>query len=33
MKASRRLELAAWRQRPLLQKVREQFWAAFGEVF
>ncbi len=31
--SSRRLELATWRNRPLLSKVREQFWAAFGEVF
>jgi hypothetical protein len=33
MKASRRLDLATWRHRPLLHKAREQFWAAFGEVF
>jgi cardiolipin synthase len=31
--SSRRLELAAWRNRSLLSKVREHFWAAFGEVF
>ncbi len=31
--SSRRLELASWRNRPLLSKVREHFWAAFGEVF
>ena len=33
MKASRRLELDAWRRRPLLQKVREYFWWSFGEIF
>jgi cardiolipin synthase len=33
LKASKRLELATWRQRPLLSKTREQFWAAFGEIF
>ncbi len=33
LKVSRKLELAAWRQRPLLQKVRERFWSAFGEIF
>jgi cardiolipin synthase len=33
LKASKRLELSAWRQRPLLSKAREQFWAAFGEIF
>jgi cardiolipin synthase len=32
-KASRRLELETWRQRPLLHKAREWFWGAFGEVF
>jgi cardiolipin synthase len=31
--ASRRLDLATWRKRPLLSKAREQFWAAFDEVF
>jgi cardiolipin synthase len=30
---SRRLVLEDWRRRPLLKKVREQFWSAFGEVF
>ena len=30
---SSRLELARWRQRSLLQKSREWFWSAFGEVF
>jgi cardiolipin synthase A/B len=33
LKVSRRLELETWRRRPLLSKAREQFWAAFGEVF
>ena len=33
LKASKRLELATWRQRSLLSKTREQFWAAFGEIF
>ena len=28
-----RIELSAWRQRPLLHKMRERFWSAFGEVF
>lgn len=30
---SRRLVLEEWRRRPLLKKVREQFWSAFSEVF
>ena len=33
VKASRRLDLDTWRKRSLLQKAREQFWGAFGEVF
>jgi len=33
LKASKRLDLAEWRKRSLLMKVREHFWAAFGEVF
>jgi cardiolipin synthase len=33
LKVSRKLELAAWRQRPWLQKAREHFWSAFGEIF
>ena len=33
VKASTRLELATWRERSLLMKVREQFWASFGEIF
>jgi cardiolipin synthase len=30
---AKKLELQTWRQRSLLQKVREQFWASFGEIF
>jgi cardiolipin synthase len=33
LKASTRIELAAWRNRPLLQKAREHFWSSFGEIF
>lgn len=33
LRASRRLELQAWRQRSLLMKSRERFWSAFAEVF
>jgi len=33
LRRSIRLELPAWRERSLLQKAREQFWSAFGEVF
>ena len=33
LKSSKRLDLDTWRQRPLLSKVREHFWAAFGEIF
>jgi cardiolipin synthase len=33
LKASKRIDLAAWRNRSLLQKAREHFWNAFGEVF
>ena len=33
LKASRRITLEHWRQRPLMDKVRERFWTAFGEVF
>ena len=33
LRVSRKLELAAWRQRPFLQKARERFWSAFGEIF
>ena len=33
LRVARRLDLQAWRQRSLLQKARERFWAAFGEIF
>jgi len=33
LKNAKKLELTTWRQRSLLQKVREQFWASFGEIF
>lgn len=33
LRVSRRLELNSWRQRSRLQKAREQFWSAFGEIF
>ena len=33
VKASKKLELETWRKRSLLQKVREHFWASFGEIF
>lgn len=33
LKSSQRLDLATWRKRPLLSKVREHFWASFGEIF
>jgi cardiolipin synthase A/B len=33
LKASKRLDLEAWRKRSLLQKTREQFWSSFGEIF
>jgi cardiolipin synthase len=33
VRASRRLDPAAWRQRSLLEKSREQFWSYFGELF
>ena len=33
LRASQKLELATWRQRGFLQKAREQFWSAFGEIF
>jgi cardiolipin synthase len=28
-----RLQLAAWRERPSLEKAREHFWSYFGEIF
>ena len=33
LRASRRLELESWRNRPFLEKAREHFWSYFGEVF
>jgi cardiolipin synthase len=33
IRASKKLELDAWRKRPLISKVRERFWSGFGEVF
>ena len=33
LRASRQLRLEDWRKRSLLNKVRERFWSAFGEVF
>jgi cardiolipin synthase len=33
LKSAARLDLAAWRRRPLLDKAREHFWSYFGEVF
>jgi cardiolipin synthase len=33
LKNSKQLQLETWRQRSLLNKVREQFWASFGEIF
>jgi cardiolipin synthase len=33
LRVSTRLTLEAWRKRSLLQKTREKFWSAFGEVF
>lgn len=30
---TKRLQLDAWRRRPWIEKVRERFWSAFGEVF
>jgi cardiolipin synthase A/B len=33
LQVSRRLSPETWRQRGLLNKVREQFWKSFGEVF
>ena len=33
IKASERLNLETWKKRSFLSKVREQFWAAFGEIF
>jgi cardiolipin synthase len=33
LKASRRITLEEWQRRPMMAKVRERFWTAFGEVF
>ena len=33
LRVSSRIDLAQWRQRPLLEKTREKFWGFFGEVF
>jgi cardiolipin synthase len=33
LRVSSRLDLATWRQRPLLEKSREKFWSYFGEIF
>jgi hypothetical protein len=33
LRVSRRLTLESWRQRGLLNRTREKFWQAFGEVF
>jgi cardiolipin synthase A/B len=33
VKSSRRLDLQTWRQRSMLMKAREMFWASFGEIF
>lgn len=30
---SHRIQLEEWRQRPMLEKIREKFWSYFGEVF
>ena len=33
VRSSQRLNLETWAKRSMLSKVREQFWAAFGELF
>ena len=33
LKRAKPLTLEAWRQRPMLDKVREHFWSYFGEIF
>jgi cardiolipin synthase A/B len=33
VRASRKLALEEWRRRPFIQKTRERFWSAFGEIF
>jgi cardiolipin synthase A/B len=30
---ARRITPEQWRERPFIEKVRERFWVAFGEVF
>lgn len=33
LQRSRRIELDAWRRRPVFERTREIFWSAFGEIF
>jgi cardiolipin synthase len=33
VKSARQLDLASWRNRPVLEKSREYFWSYFGEIF
>jgi cardiolipin synthase len=33
LRVSKRIDLESWRKRSLLQKTREKFWSAFGEIF
>lgn len=33
LKVSRQITLDEWRRRPMIDKIRERFWVAFGEVF
>jgi cardiolipin synthase len=33
LRATERLQLATWRQRRFIDKARERFWSAFGEIF
>jgi cardiolipin synthase len=33
IRVSRKFDLRSWRERSLLQKSRERFWSAFGELF
>jgi cardiolipin synthase len=33
LSVSHRIDLAEWRRRPMLDKIRERFWVTFGEVF
>ena len=33
LRLTQKLEAAAWRQRPLLEKAREYFWSYFAEIF